>query len=401
MASVTVRNVKNRGWVVDISTNVDGKRKRSMKTFGRGARAKDAAEQYRDEQAREIKTGKFWERRTTTFRELWEKFEAHELIPGALGPATIADYKASARLYLLRYFGEKPINELEDDIEDIKNFKAKLLKEPGIKASGKQGSQKPLSARTVATILTLLGAIFRYGQDIKLVSRNPVANVKKPRVRVRSIRILEPDEIQRLLGALDDAPERLMVELDLTTGLRSGEIRGITWSSIDLKGKKLFIVSQATRRRADDRTKTESSVRMVPIASHLIPRLERWKLECPPTPDGLVFPGKPDADGRRGPLGADYLLRNVLRRALLKAGLPAMRFQDIRHLACTLMAEAGVPIKRAQEVMGHASILTTLRIYTHVMARRHHGSADKMAVFAGLVDAGSTQEAAGALESAE
>lgn len=401
MGSVTVRNIKRRGWCVDISTNADGERRRSIKTFGRGARARQAAEKYRDEQAQEIKTGKFWERRSATFRDLWEKFDAQELVPGALGPATIADYKASARLYLLPYFGDRALNELERDIECVKAFKAKLLTEPGIKAAGKQGSGKPLSARTVAKILTLLGSVFHYGEDIELVSRNPVAKVKKPRAAVRPIQILEPEQIRRLLGALDEPRERLMVELDLMTGLRSGEIRGVTWSSIDLEGKRLFVVSQATRRRADDRTKTDSSLRMVPIASHLIPRLERWKLECPPTPEGLVFPGEPDADGKRGPLGADYLLRNILRRALRKAGLPALRFQDLRHLACTLMAEAGVPIKRAQEVMGHANILTTLKIYTHVMSRRHHGAADKMAELAGVIEAVNTQETTGAVEPEE
>ena len=70
MGSVTVRNIKKRGWSVDISTNADGERRRSIKTFGRGARAKQAAEKYRDEQARELKTGKFWERRSATFRDL-------------------------------------------------------------------------------------------------------------------------------------------------------------------------------------------------------------------------------------------------------------------------------------------------------------------------------------------
>ena len=150
-------------------------------------------------------------------------------------------------------------------------------------------------------------------------------------------------------------------------------------------------MSQTTRRRADDKTKTESSVRTAPIASYLIPQLERWKFEYPSTPEGLVFPGEPDADGKRGPLGADYRLRNFLQRALRKAGLPALRFQDLRHMACTLMAVSGVPIKRAQEVMGHANILTTLKIYTHVMNRRHHGAAGRMAELAGLADVGNNR----------
>jgi integrase len=87
-------------------------------------------------------------------------------------------------------------------------------------------------------------------------------------------------------------------------------------------------------------------------------------------------------------LNADKLLRNILRRALRKAGLPPLRFHDIRHLAGTLMSEAGVPPKRAQEILGHADVRTTLAIYTHTMRNRYDDSADKMAQIAGLGPAG-------------
>lgn len=154
------------------------------------------------------------------------------------------------------------------------------------------------------------------------------------------------------------------MELTITTGLRSGEVRGLVWDSIDLEGKRLFVEHQATRRRADDTTKTERSLRTVPVPGYLIPELKRWKLLCPRTASGLAFPAEPDNRGARGPIDADKLLRNILRRALRKAGLPPLRFHDMRHLAGTLMSEAGVPPERAQEILGHADIRTTLAIYT-------------------------------------
>jgi integrase len=95
-----------------------------------------------------------------------------------------------------------------------------------------------------------------------------------------------------------------MFELDVTTGLRSGELRGLAWPMVDLKGKRIHIVTQATRRRHDDRTKTESSLRTVPIPDYLIPELTRWKLMCPASSAGLVFPGPPNEDGERGPIDA-------------------------------------------------------------------------------------------------
>jgi hypothetical protein len=190
-------------------------------------------------------------------------------------------------------------------------------------------------------------------------------------------------EVQYFVPALSiDAVS--LHELTLTTGVRSGEVRGLTWDSVDLEGKGLFIERQANRRGEEAATKTESSVRPIPIPAYLIPEIKRWKLACPITARGLVFPGEPNALGERHPIDADILLRNILRRALRKTGLPPLRFHDLRHMEGTLMHEAGVPLKRAQEILGHASERTTLAIYTHSMRRTHDDSADKIAMLAGL-----------------
>ena len=187
-----------------------------------------------------------------------------------------------------------------------RSWKARLLTQPGRKVSGKEGTGKPLSARSVAKILILVGTVFRFGKRIKLATDNPVADVRKPKAAKRVVYILEPDEIARLREALDVPSERLLVELTITTGLRSGEIRGLLWDSIDLEGKRLFIEHQATRRRADDLTKTENSVRTLPVPAYLIPELKRWKFACPLMSRKLVFPrgarrkrrARPDRRGR-------------------------------------------------------------------------------------------------------
>jgi integrase len=395
--SVTVRYWRG-GWVVDISTKAAGRRRRSIKAFGAGAKAKAAAEAYCDQIRSEAKQPKFWERQSATFRDVWVKFAAHELIGPVPGPATVADYVGIARLYLLPEFGDRKLTEI--DAEFLMDFKAKLLTQPGVKASCKEGTGKPLSARTVAKILTLVGTVFRYGKRINLVADNPAADVKKPRAAKRAVYVLEPDEIARLRAAFVCGWERLLVELAITTGLRSGEVRGLTWDSIDLAGKRLFVEQQATRRRADDSTKTENSLRTVPIPGYLIPELKNWQAACPLTRSGLVFPGEPDEKGERAPIDADKLLRNVLRRALRRAGLPPIRFHDLRHLAGTLMSEAGVPPKRAQEILGHADVRTTLAIYTHAMRRRHDDSADRMAEVAGLAR-GNNLETSGSVKDEE
>jgi integrase len=381
MASATVRYWRG-GWVVDVSTTIGGKRKRSIKSFGAGTKAKAAAEAYRDEIAPQAKGGKFWQRQTLTFADLWEKFAAHELASPDLRVSTVADYKALGRLYLLPLLGSRLLTEI--DVEAVMDLKRALQTEPGAKAGGKEGSKRALSARSVAKILTLGGTVWRYGRRTQLADGNPFADVKKPKAAKRTPYILDADEIGRLRATLEVPSERLLIELAITTGLRSGEIRALVWDAVDLTGKRLFVERAVTRRGDDGAPKSETSVRPVPLAAYLVPELKRWKLACPITSRGLVFPGEPNASGERGPIDADKLLRYVLRRALRKAGLPPLRFHDLRHMAGTLMHEAGVPLKRAQEILGHASERTTLGIYTHAMRRQHDDSADKIAALAGL-----------------
>jgi integrase len=173
------------------------------------------------------------------------------------------------------------------------------------------------------------------------------------------------------------------------------------WDSVDLQGRRVFVEHQAAHQGDEDTTKSENALRTVPLPAYLIPELKRWKLACPPTERGLVFPGGPDANGVRGPIEADVLLRNILRRALRRAGLPPLRFHDMRHLAGTLMSEAGVPPKRAQEILGHADVRSALAIYTNTMRCKHDDSADKMAELAGLTNLGTKRETTGSAESQE
>lgn len=104
-----------------------------------------------------------------------------------------------------------------------------------------------------------------------------------------------------------------------------------------------------------------------------------------------------NAAGERGPINADVLLRHILRRALRKAGLAELRFHDLRHIAASLMLEAGASLKRVQQVIGHASETTTLKIYAHVMRRQRDDATDRIAELAGLAPSGNNRETTGDL----
>ena len=106
-----------------------------------------------------------------TFEDLWEKFAADELTNPDLRPSTVADYKAIGRLYLLPHMGDKRLADI--DAETVMALKPALQTQPGRKAV--HGSEKPLSARSVAKILTLGGTVWRYGRlSSSAITRSPM-----------------------------------------------------------------------------------------------------------------------------------------------------------------------------------------------------------------------------------
>ncbi len=379
--SVSVRRYRG-AWCVDVSTRESGgKRQRAIKAFGKGKAGKDDAEAYAAEMRRQLKAHTFHERRTMTFADLWADFSRFHM--PEVRVSTAADYVALGKHYLLPHFGERPLSEIR--VRDVELFREALRSAPGRKAE--KGSKRALSDRSVAKLLTLLGTVFRYAMARELMDGNPAAVVKKPRAAKHVPYMFDAAEIARLRAALNVPAERLLVELAITTALRSDELRALTWENVDLEGVRLHVSQSINRKGEAGQVKTENSVRTVPLPAYLVPELKRWRLACPLSGAGYVFPGEAAAAGERGAIDADVLLRNVLRRALRNAGLPELRFHDLRHMAASLMVEAGVSIKRAQQILGHARERTTLAVYTHAAPRQHDDTADKIAVLAGLTTA--------------
>ncbi len=90
-------------------------------------------------------------------------------------------------------------------------------------------------------------------------------------------------------------------------------------------------------------------------------------------PTALVF-----TDARGGPIRRQNLLRRSFRPLLARAGLPRIRFHDLRHTAATLLLGQGVHVKVVQEQLGHSQISVTLDTYSHVLAPMRRDAASKM-----------------------
>ena len=107
-----------------------------------------------------------------------------------------------------------------------------------VKLRPESGNKKSLSDRSVAKLITLLGTVFRFAQRQELMDSNPAAAVRKPRAAKHVPYVLDAAEIGALRNALDIQWQRLLVELTITTGLRSGEVRALAWDNVDIEGSR-------------------------------------------------------------------------------------------------------------------------------------------------------------------
>jgi integrase len=208
-----------------------------------------------------------------------------------------------------------------------------------------------------------------------LTPRNVCDGVKAPRaVPKEEMRTLSPEETRHFLEAVrGDRLEALYV-LAVTTGMRQGELLGLKWQDVELEAKTLQVRRTLTRhggKIALGEPKTKRSRRSIRLTaqamevlkSHLNRQLREIEILGDRYQDqGLVFTTDTGA-----PINPSNLRQRSFAPLLKRAGLPHMRFHDLRHTCATLLLSRGVHPKFVQELLGHATIAITLDTYSHVM----------------------------------
>jgi integrase len=153
---------------------------------------------------------------------------------------------------------------------------------------------------------------------------------------------------------------RAMITTAIDTGIRASELRGLPWSSVDLKRGEIKITQRADENGEIGSVKSSAGKRTIKIPSSLVGLLREWRLECPH--GDLVFPtseGKPES------------LANIYNRCwvpLLKAArMPGkFNFHALRHFHAAMLIDDGAAPKEVQTELGHSSIKITYDIYGHL-----------------------------------
>ena len=163
-----------------------------------------------------------------------------------------------------------------------------------------------------------------------------------------------------------------MYYIELATGLRRGELLGLKWTDIDWKNGIIKVRRQVARVNGEiveAPLKTKNSYRAVSISPQAIEVLREQKRK---TNDQYVFPSP-----NGGPISPDSV-NNMLKRVLERAGIPKVRFHDLRHTFATIALQNGVDIKTVSGMLGHFSAGFTLDTYAHVTTSAQKEAAQTM-----------------------
>jgi|SRR5712671_1523164 len=295
-----------------------------------------------------------------TVAEVWQSYQTNHW--GKLRLSTQAIYELTWRLHVAPLWAHRRLRSI--GTEEIETWQTGLL-------------AKGTGTRTVENAMFLLGQLFRQALRYSWVAASPVAVATKTRSHV--IRAaFTPEQVAALIEAAD-VDTSLIIRFTAVTGLRYGEVMGLRWSDVDFESKRINVARQFTDGRFCE-PKSKKGTRQVPLSIDLVRELRVWKLRCPHSEHGLVFPlanGSPRAKNN---------FRNRIWVPLLKrAGVKGV-FHQLRHSCGTALNHNGVNMKTIQQIMGHATIKTTADRYVDVLPEALEGVADRAAatLFAGV-----------------
>ena len=240
-----------------------------------------------------------------------------------------------------------------------------------------------LAPRTVHHLRALLRIALNRAMRWGLVVRNVAALADSPRIERFDVRMLAPVEAKQLLAAAEDDRLGALYSVALALGLRQGEALGLSWEDIDFESRRLHVRHGLQRIAGELRLvepKTRQSRRTIAMPGVVIDALQHHKARQ--TQERLVA-------GRRwhntglvtSTIGTPIEVGNLRRsfwRLLERAGLPRMRFHDLRHSCASLLLVQGVPARVVMETLGHSNISITMDTYTHVLPELQRQAADAM-----------------------
>ena len=266
------------------------------------------------------------------------------------------------------------------------NVRLKGLTPAHVRGLHREKLDSGLAPATVRKIHSTLHKALSQAVSDGLIPRN-AADVKAPRPAPEEMRPLSEGEACTFLDVARASGDRFepLYVLAITTGLRRGELLGLRWEDVDLERGTLRVGRSLVReegRHTVGETKTRRGRRQINLTPRTVHALkahrkrqleERMRLAETYKDRGLVF-----STSVGTPVNPENLVNRSFKPLLKKAGLPEIRFHNLRHTCATLLLSRGIYPKLVQELLGHATIAMTLDTYSHYLPSMGDQAAEAM-----------------------
>ena len=286
-------------------------------------------------------------------------------------PSSHQTYRGYIENHIKPNIGTIPLEKLTT--LDLQKLYKKLLTSGRIDRIESKHQPKGLSVKTVRNLHQIISSTLALAKEQKLIVSNPAEGCALPKPEHKEMKTLPAEQLQSFLQEAKESGVFELYYLELATGLRRGELLGLKWEDIDLERGSLRVRRQIARINGEvveAPLKTKNAYRTLPLAEDTIDVLKTQRKKTGNSP--WVFPSPAG-----GPISPDSVL-HMLHRVLKRAGLPRVRFHDLRHTFATLALQNGVDVKTVSGMLGHFSAGFTLDTYAHVTTESQRQAAQTM-----------------------
>ena len=249
------------------------------------------------------------------------------------------------------------------------------------------GNDKGLSAKTILHHHRLISVILQTAVEWQVLFSNPCDRVKPPRVEHKEARYLDEEQAARLMEALEsaDIQNSTMIKLLLYTGMRRGELCGLTWEDIDFE-KSVIHIRRSSLYLADkgifeDETKNATSRRSIKVPADAMQALRAFRAwqrrQALQLGDQWQASGRVFTAWNGAPIHPDTVT-GWFARFIKENDLPDISLHSLRHTNATLLIAAGTNLQTVAARLGHASVTTTGKIYAHTIQSADAAAADTL-----------------------